>query len=167
MRTPDRRPSGVVAALTRMPASGLAAEGARPGRLDWPALGLRALGALALLAGGAVHLEQLVAATFWVIPVIGPLFALNFAGSLVVGLALLSPVERLPGRWATLVPALLAAAAVAIAAVGLGFLLASEVIPIFGFHESNFRSEVIAAIAADIATIVLLGGFVATQRRSV
>src|SRR5437763_10381167 len=129
MRPRDRRPSGVVEALSTLPAPSPTAEGWR----FVSALGLRAPGALALLAVGALHLEQLVVATFWVIPVIGPLFALNFAGSLVVGLALLAPVERLAGRWGPQLPGLLAGVGVVIAAGGLAFLLVSEVTPIFGF----------------------------------
>lgn len=156
MRPRDRRPSGVVEALSALPA---------PSVPRIPALPLRAPGALALLAVGALHLEQLVVASFWVIPVIGPLFALNVAGSLVVGLALLSPVERLAGRWGRALPGLLAAAGFGIAAGGLAILLASEVTPVFGFREANFRPEVVTAIVTDAATIVLLGGYLASLAR--
>jgi hypothetical protein len=166
MRPRDRRPSGVLEAISALPASSATAGGADGRRRPIPAFGLRAPGALALLAVGGLHLEQLVVATFWVIPVIGPLFALNFAGSLVVGLALLSPVERLAGRWGPMLPGLLAGVGLAIAAGGLAFLLVSEVTPIFGFRESNFRPEVVTALVTDVATIVLLGGFLASLARA-
>src|SRR6185503_2704167 len=52
---------------------------------------LRVLGGLAVLVVGAVHLEQYFAVHFDVVPVIGPLFALNFAGAVVIGLGLLLP----------------------------------------------------------------------------
>jgi hypothetical protein len=56
----------------------------------------RILGALALLVVGAVHLQQFLS-LYSEIPTIGTLFVLNFAGATVIGLGLLSPVERLPG----------------------------------------------------------------------
>jgi hypothetical protein len=56
---------------------------------------LRVLGALAVLVVGAVHLEQYFAVHFEVVPVIGPLFALNFAGATLIALGLLLPLGRL------------------------------------------------------------------------
>ena len=165
MRPGDRRPSGVVQALSGLPAPSPTAGDTDQGWRLVSSFGLRALGALALLAVGALHLQQLVVAAFWVIPVIGPLFALNVAGSLVVGLALLAPVERLAGRWGPSLLGLLAGVGVVIGAGGLAFLLVSEVTPIFGFRESNFRPEVITALVTDAATIGLLGGFLTSLVR--
>src|SRR5437867_4449622 len=64
-------------------------------RLWW---GVRALGALSLLAVGAVHLQQYVT-LYSAIPTIGTLFVLNFAGATALGLGLLAPVERWLPRW--------------------------------------------------------------------
>ncbi|MCL6441374.1 MAG: hypothetical protein K6T27_07765, partial [Thermoleophilum sp.] len=61
----------------------------------WPVV--RALGALSLLAVGAVHLQQYLS-LYSAIPTIGALFLLNFAGATAIGLGLLAPVERLLGR---------------------------------------------------------------------
>ena len=71
----------------------------------------RFLGALSLLAVGAVHLQQ-YDYLYSTIPTIGTLFLLNFAGATVIGLGLLAPVgllgsfllarltQRAPqGRW--------------------------------------------------------------------
>jgi hypothetical protein len=123
---------------------------------------LRMPGALALLVAGAVHLEQ-YAAGLSAIPVIGPLFVLNFAGAAIVALALLAPTERMAGRWASIWLGLLALSGVSLALVALVFVLVSEYVPLFGvFMENGYRPEVVAAIVAEIATIVFLGGFLAT-----
>lgn len=130
----------------------------------------RVLGALALLAVGAIHLEQLIVAAFWYIPVIGPLFALNVAGSVIVGFALLVPLRLAIPRWEPIVSRLLAGLGVALAAVGLALLVVSESVPVFGFKESGYRPEVIVALVADAAAIVLLVGFLVvtpTRRMSV
>src|SRR5438477_11163119 len=56
---------------------------------------LRTVGALAVLVVGAVHLYEYFADYFRVVPIIGPLFALNFAGATVIGLGLLVSSTRL------------------------------------------------------------------------
>jgi hypothetical protein len=121
---------------------------------------LRGLGALALLVVGAIHLEQFVVG-FSQVPVIGPLFLLNFVGATIVGLALLSPVERAATRWAGPVLGLLALGGISIAMGALAAVLISTAIPLFGVSET-FRLEVDLALAAEVATTVLLGGFLAT-----
>ena len=73
------------------------------------ALAARFLGALSLLAVGAVHLQQ-YEYLYSTIPTIGTLFLLNFAGATALGLGLLAPVERLLGRLGGFVVALLALA---------------------------------------------------------
>src|SRR5581483_2801500 len=96
----------------------------------------RYVGALALLAMAAIHLEQYAGSGYSKIPTIGTLFLLNFAGGTVVALALMSPLDRLAdgrGRGVTL---LLALAGAAMAAVAIAFLLISESTTLFGFRES-------------------------------
>src|ERR671937_454139 len=55
-----------------------------------PSLALRFVGALALLAMAAVHLQQFLGAHYSDIPTIGTLFALNFAGGTLIVVALVS-----------------------------------------------------------------------------
>ena len=55
---------------------------------------LRYAGAAALLAVGIDHLQQYFGALYSTIPTIGTLFALNFAGSVLVAAGLAAPVER-------------------------------------------------------------------------
>jgi hypothetical protein len=75
----------------------------------WAWLATRGRGALAVLAVGAVHLQQYL----WLysaIPTIGTLFVLNFAGATAIGLGLLAPLERVLGRrWGSAAVGLLAA----------------------------------------------------------
>jgi hypothetical protein len=69
-----------------------ATAGARaPGVASWSALwlGVRALGALAVLVVGAIHLQQYLK-LYSAIPTIGTLFVLNFAGATAIGLGLLA-----------------------------------------------------------------------------
>jgi hypothetical protein len=124
----------------------------------------RALGALAVLAVGAVHLQQYL----WLyhgVPTIGTLFVLNFAGATVIGLALLAPVERIAGRRGPLLVALLSLAGIALAATSFVFLLVSEHTPLFGFMEPGYDPTAIAtARAAEIATVVLLGAHLLATR---
>ena len=79
-------------------------------------LALRLSGALALLAMGALHLQQYLDAGYSALPTIGTLFLLNFVGAVGLGLALLLPLERLPGRVGTTALALLAVTGAAMAA---------------------------------------------------
>jgi hypothetical protein len=132
----------------------------RPGN-GWLWLALRGLGALALLATGAVHLQQFDR-FYSEIPTIGTLFVLNFAGATALALALLGPLERIGGRHGSLLLALVAAAGVAFAAVTFAFLLISERTPLFGFQEPGYDPPAIAASrGAEIATVVFLGLFLA------
>ena len=125
------------------------------------ALAARVLGALALLATGAVHLQQYTR-FYSEIPTIGTLFVLNFAGATVIGLALLTPLERIGGVLVTLV----AAAGSALAAVAFTFLLISEQTPLFGFKEPGYDPTAIAAArGAEIATVVFLTSFLTARRK--
>jgi hypothetical protein len=122
-------------------------------------VGARVLGALSLLAVGAVHLQQYFE-LYSEIPTIGTLFVLNFVGATIVGVALLAPVERLLGRLGGAVLALLTLAGVAQAATAFVFLWISERTPLFGFMEPGYDPEaILAARIAEIATVMLLAAF--------
>jgi hypothetical protein len=119
---------------------------------------LRFLGALAILAVGAIHLQQYFGEDYHAIPTIGPLFLLNGIGSAIVGLALLLPIERVgAARKAQAAIGGLAAVAVVIAVGSLIALFISENASLFGFREPGYRAAVVIAIAAEGATVVLLG----------
>jgi hypothetical protein len=126
-------------------------------------LAARALGALSLLAVGAVHLQQYLD-IYHAIPTIGTLFVLNFAGATAIGLALLAPIERVLGRLGDALVALLALGGIGIAATSFVFLLVSERTPLFGFMEPGYDPTAILAVRiAEVATVGLLGGFLATR----
>src|SRR5690242_973610 len=98
----------------------------------------RALGAVALLVMGGVHLEQYTVAHFSAIPTIGPLFLVNFIAATSLGLLLLIPVRR-SGRHGRLVfDSLAALAGIGVAAGALVALLISEHTPLFGFMEHGY-----------------------------
>jgi hypothetical protein len=140
---------------TRPPGYALRARGGRP-RL-W--LAARVLGALSLLAVGAVHLQQYFE-LYSSIPTIGTLFLLNFVGATLVGVGLLAPVEHLLGRLRGAILALLALAGIVQAATAFVFLFISERTPLFGFMEPGYDPGVIlAARIAEGATVVFLGAF--------
>ena len=123
-------------------------------------MALCGLGALALLAMGAVHLYEYFADSFRVVPVIGPLFVLNFAGATVIGLLLLRPFRR-----NRTVDALLASGGIAMAVCSIVFLLVSEHTPLFGFAEYGYRAAIVVALAAEAVAAVFLGGYLATLLR--
>lgn len=126
-------------------------------------LATRALGALALLAVGAVHLQQYVK-LYSGVPTIGTLFLLNFAGATVLGLALLAPIERVAGRYGRVAIGLAALAGIGLAATSYAFLLISERTPVFGWLEPGYDPPAImAARVSEIATVVLLGAFLAAH----
>jgi hypothetical protein len=121
---------------------------------------LRTLGAVAVLVVGAVHLQQYFAEHFKVVPVIGPLFALNFAGATVIGLGLLVPAKRL-----RVVHFLLALAGIGLAATSFVFLFISEHQPLFGFQDYGYRAGIVVALAAEAAAVVALVAYLATRIR--
>jgi hypothetical protein len=119
---------------------------------------LRTIGAIAVLVTGAVHLQQYL---YWPpLPVISPLFLLNFAGATVIGLGLLIPGARL-----RLLDALLALGGIGLAATSIVFLLISEHQPLFGFHEHGYRAAIVIALAAEGVAIVTLAAYLATRVR--
>jgi hypothetical protein len=131
------------------------------GRFGW--WGVRALGALSLLAVGAVHLQQYLY-LYSAIPTIGTLFVLDFAAATAIGLALLLPVERLLDRWGGPAVLLLALAGVGQAATSFAFLLISERTPLFGFREPGYDPPALmASRAAELTTVALLGLFLAAR----
>jgi hypothetical protein len=121
-----------------------------------PVTALRYLGAAALVAVGADHLDQLVAEHYSAIPTIGTLLVLNVVAATTVAAGLAAPVERLAGRG---VVAVLAAAGVVVAGGSLAGLLVSESSSLFGFMESGYRPGIVVAIALDGASVLLLGAF--------
>lgn len=126
-------------------------------------LAARVLGALALLATGAVHLQQFNK-LYSQIPTIGTLFVLNFAGATIIGVGLLAPIERIAGRYARAVLVLLALAGIALAAIAFAFLLISEHTPLFGFMEPGYDPPAIAAArAAEVVTVISLGTFLISK----
>jgi hypothetical protein len=132
-------------------------------RPRWWWLTARALGALATLAVGIVHLQQYLK-LYSSVPTIGTLFVLNFAGATVIGLALLVPLERLAGRLGEAAVALLAVGGVVLAATSFVFLFVSERTPLFGFMEPGYDPAGIAASRiAEVATVALLGTFLVVR----
>ncbi|HEU4978156.1 MAG TPA: hypothetical protein VFT42_04620 [Solirubrobacteraceae bacterium] len=118
---------------------------------------LRHLGALCVLAVGAIHLQQYAGAGYSAIPTIGVLFLLNSIACGVVGIGLLAPLGRPgAGRVKDTAAALFALAGAAIAVTSLVMLFISESTTLFGFSEAGYRAAVVAAIAAEAAATVLL-----------
>ena len=124
-------------------------------------LALRAIGALALLAMAALHLQQYYDAGYSAIPTIGTLFVLNFAGGVALGLALLLPVERLPGRAGAIAVPLLAFTGAAMAATAFVFLLISQQTPVFGWLETAKTSAITVALVSEAIATVTLGAVAA------
>jgi hypothetical protein len=134
---------------------------ASPVQSHWSSvwLGTRVLGALSLLAVGAVHLQQYFY-LYSAIPTIGTLFVLNFLGATVIGLGLLAPVERLLGRWGGPALALLTLSGIGLAATAFVFLLISERTPLFGFMEPGYDPQAIMfSRVSEVVTVLLLGGY--------
>lgn len=117
-----------------------AARRAAARRFD-PRLAVRALGAPAVLAVGAIHLHE-YNKLYSAIPTIGTLFVLNFAGATAIGLGLLAPVERLfGGRLGAAAVGLLALGGIGLAATAFVFLTISEHTPLFGFMATTPRGS--------------------------
>jgi hypothetical protein len=142
---------------------------AQPGRRSEAAGEVaRYLGALSILAVGAVHAQQYYGAYFSVVPTIGTLFLLSFVGAGVVGVVLIAPVKRLGRNLGDLILVLAALGAIGIALGSLVSLLVSEYMPVFGFMVSGYRLAIVLALVFDALTTVSLGLLVlivARQRR--
>ncbi len=127
-----------------------------------PPYALRLLGAVALLAVGALHIDQYFAVHYNVVPVIGPLFLLNLIGAVVIAFLLILPTERLRGGF-FLGP--VALAGIGLAATSGIFLLVSEQTTLFGFMENGYRTAIVLSFVAEAATVALLGAFLVTLVR--
>jgi hypothetical protein len=121
---------------------------------------LRTLGAIAVLVVGAVHLYEYIADHFGVVPIIGPLFLLNFIGATVIGLGLLVPAARL-----RVVHPLLALGGIGLAATSFVLLFVSESRPLFGFQDYGYRAAIVIALAAEAAAVVALAAYLAARAR--
>jgi hypothetical protein len=121
----------------------------------------RILAAAFIVASGVVHLQQYYGVYYRVIPVIGPLFLADFVLALVIGLALLVPLDRVSRTLGTLA-SLGAAAFAAGAIIGLEI---SESGTLFGFHEHGYRLAVVLSIVFEGAAIVLLVANLAARSR--
>jgi len=129
----------------------------------WVWLTARGLGALSLLAVGAVHLQQ-YEDLYSAIPTIGQLFVVNVVAATVLGLGLLVPFERFLRRRGALVVGVLALGGIALAAGSYVFLLIAERRPLFGFMEPGYNPAAIrAAQVSEIATVALLGVYLAAR----
>ncbi|GAA2133765.1 hypothetical protein [Actinomadura napierensis] len=131
---------------------------------------LRGLAALLLFGVGAVHLYEYFADYYRVIPIIGDLFAANFASAVVLGLSLLAPLGSLP--LVRSLPLLGRAPHALVALGGIVFLLGtiiglilSEQGTLFGFHEYGYRSTVWLALALESAAVVVLAAYLALEAR--
>ena len=122
---------------------------------------LRTLGAIAVLVVGAVHLQQYFGDHFDVVPIIGPLFLLNFVGATVIGLGLLVPATRLQP-----VDVLLALGGIGLAATSFVLLFVSEHQPLFGFQDYGYRAGIVIALVAEAGAVVALSAYLATRGRS-
>jgi len=131
-------------------------ERRRGSRLGWLWLGFRVTGALAVLAAGAVHLQQ-YRGIYSSVPTIGPLFLLNFVAATVIGVALLAPLEHIARRFRGVAVALFTVAGIGLTAGSFVLLLVSEHGSLFGFHEPGYDPNALAAArASELAAVVLL-----------
>jgi hypothetical protein len=125
-----------------------------------PWLAARVLGALAVLAVGAVHLQQ-YEMLYSAIPTIGTLFVLNFAGATAIGLALLAPLETVLGpRWGAAAVGVLVLAGIGLGATAFAFLAIAEQTPLFGFMEPGYDpTAILASRIAEGVAVVSLGAY--------
>jgi len=106
---------------------------------------LRVLTAAAVLVSAAVHFKLWLIDGFSEIPTIGPLFLLNAAGGLAIGLLVLF--------WRHWLPAL---AAVGFGASTLGAFIISATVGLLGLQESFRGTSELTAAAAEV--VAILGG---------
>jgi hypothetical protein len=119
---------------------------------------MRISGAVALLAVGAIHLQQYAGSGYDQIPTIGTLFLLNTISCAVVGVGLLLPLNRwLARRRADVIAGMLAAAGALIALLSMIALFISETSTLFGFSEDGYKTAIVASIAVEAAVLLLLG----------
>jgi hypothetical protein len=121
----------------------------------------RAIGAVALVWIGAIHLEQYAIAKYSTVPTIGWLFLLNFIGGTGLGLVLLVPIRASASPARRLIDTAAVLGGLAVAAGSLAALLISERTPLFGFMEHGYRFVIAETIAVDVIAIVALGAVLA------
>jgi hypothetical protein len=115
------------------------------------------LGAVALAAEGAVHVQQFVSVldgVRW----IGPLFIANAVAIVVVLAGLAAARTRIVA----------ALAGIGISAVALGSLVISYGTGLLGWQEAGWRTPIAIAVAAEVAAVLLLAAGLAasaTERR--
>ena len=129
--------------------------------------GTRLLSALALLALGAIHIEQYTVADYRVIPTIGTLFLLNFIGGTVLGLYMLVPARVNTGYRRWFADRVVALSGLAIAVTSLIALFISEQTPLFGFMEHGYRLEIVVAIVSEAVAAVALAAFLVVSHHRV
>lgn len=145
-------------------AGGAASGPSRPRR--YALVTARLVSALALLATGAIHIQQYYVADYRVIPTIGTLFLLNFIAGTVLGLYLLIPARVDSGRIRRVGDTVVALSGFGVAGTSLIALLVSEHTPLFGFMEHGYRLEIVVAIVAEAVASVALGGFLLLNHRA-
>jgi hypothetical protein len=125
----------------------------------------RLLSALALLATGAVHIQQYYVNDYRVIPTIGTLFLLNFIGGTVLGLYLLVPSRATRGSVRWLADTVMALAGLWLAVAALIALFVSERTSLFGFMEHGYRLVIVVAIVAEASAALSLVAFLVLSWR--
>jgi hypothetical protein len=125
----------------------------------------RYLGSLLLIGIGVIHLYEYSSDHYSVIPVIGPLFVLNFAVAVVLALLIAAPLERLP-RVGPAVLRLVMVAGIGFAAATIAGLLISESSTLFGFHEQGYRTTITLSLVFEAGVIVLFGLLLALEARA-
>jgi hypothetical protein len=116
----------------------------------------RFLGALAVLATGAAHIEQYSVDGYSTVPTIGTLFLLNFIGAIVIAAGLIVPLRPVAGRYTDAVRAAMAVAGVGLAVGSLAGLFISETSGLFGFVEHGYRMAIVVAIVVEVAATLFL-----------
>jgi hypothetical protein len=119
------------------------------------------LGALAVIATGADHLEEYTANQFSTVPTIGTLFLANFIAATIIGVGLLIPWRYVSSRFAEPIRALLALAGVGLAVTSLIGLWISETSSLFGFSDHGYRPAIVVAIAAEATAVIALSAYLA------
>jgi hypothetical protein len=119
------------------------------------------VGALAVIATGADHLEEYTENYFSTVPTIGTLFLLNFIAATVVGVGLLLPLGRIAKGFVAPLRALLAVSGIAITATSLVALWISEHSSLFGFSDHGYRPAIIVGIVAEAIAVVALSAYLA------
>lgn len=125
------------------------------------------VGAIALIAAGADHLDEYAVNRFSSVPTIGTLFLLNFISATAVGVGLLLPLGRLAKHFADRLRLLLALSGLGIAAASLVGLWISESSSLFGFTDYGLRPTIVIAIATEPAAVLALSAYLALSGFSV